>query len=173
MQLQDSYLSVIESLRHGGFANGVKVTVTSEEMIDYIKYRWNNGEEQKVEVGDTKYEGTINTPKGQNRLKIEVVDINNAKSRTEKIVVGDTEPTLKLSAKIQNGKKYFVIDAEDEEEISKIEITQNEGTKQTFDVKSKTYHQEIEMTEGLNKLLVTVYNKNGLSVQRGGQHNNE
>ena len=27
MQLQDSYLSVAESLRHGGFANGVKVEV--------------------------------------------------------------------------------------------------------------------------------------------------
>lgn len=27
MQLQDSYLSVVESLRHGGFANGVKVNI--------------------------------------------------------------------------------------------------------------------------------------------------
>ena len=27
MQLQDSYLSVAESLRHGGFANGVKVNI--------------------------------------------------------------------------------------------------------------------------------------------------
>ena len=35
MQLQDSYLSVVESLRHGGFANGVKVNIgfiDSEEI---------------------------------------------------------------------------------------------------------------------------------------------
>ena len=37
MQLQDSYLSVVESLHHGGFANGVKVSigfVDSEEIND-------------------------------------------------------------------------------------------------------------------------------------------
>jgi len=37
MQLQDSYLSVAESLRHGGFANGVKVNVgfiDSETITD-------------------------------------------------------------------------------------------------------------------------------------------
>lgn len=45
MQLQDSYLSVAESLRHGGFANGVKVnvgfidseTVTEETVADILK----------------------------------------------------------------------------------------------------------------------------------------
>lgn len=45
MQLQDSYLSVAESLRHGGFANGVKVnvgfidseTVTEETVEDILK----------------------------------------------------------------------------------------------------------------------------------------
>ena len=37
MQLHDSYLSVIESLHHGGFANGVKVSIgyiDSEEITD-------------------------------------------------------------------------------------------------------------------------------------------
>ncbi len=45
MQLQDSYLSVAESLRHGGFANGVKVnvgfidseTVTNETVKEILK----------------------------------------------------------------------------------------------------------------------------------------
>lgn len=45
MQLQDSYLSVAESLRHGGFANGVKVnvgfidseTVTEDTVKDILK----------------------------------------------------------------------------------------------------------------------------------------
>lgn len=44
MQLQDSYLSVVESLRHGGFANGVKVnigfidseTITDENVKDIL-----------------------------------------------------------------------------------------------------------------------------------------
>ena len=45
MQLQDSYLSVAESLRHGGFANGVKVnvgfidseTISDENVKDILK----------------------------------------------------------------------------------------------------------------------------------------
>ena len=45
MQLQDSYLSVAESLRHGGFANGVKVnigfidseTITEDTVKDVLK----------------------------------------------------------------------------------------------------------------------------------------
>ena len=44
MQLQDSYLSVAESLRHGGFANGVKVNVgfidsetINEDTVDILK----------------------------------------------------------------------------------------------------------------------------------------
>ena len=45
MQLQDSYLSVAESLRHGGFANGVKVnvgfidseTITSKTVEEILK----------------------------------------------------------------------------------------------------------------------------------------
>ena len=154
-------------------ANGVKVTVTSEDEIDYITYSWDNGEEQKVTVGDTKYEGTINTPKGQHILKIEAIDINNVKASKEQKVVGDTEPTLNITAANINGKLAFIIDAEDDEQITTIEITHNDGTKQVINVNSTTYHGEVEMTQGMNKLIVKVYNKNGLEAKAGRQCNNE
>jgi len=51
MQLQDSYLSVAESLRHGGFANGVNVEVgfiDSEEI---------NSENVKSVLGE--YDGIL------------------------------------------------------------------------------------------------------------------
>ena len=154
-------------------ANGVKVTVTSEDEIDYITYSWDNGEEQKVTVGDTKYEGTINTPKGQHILKIEAIDINNVKASKEQKVVGDTEPTLNITAANINGKLAFIIDAEDDEQITTIEITHNDGTKQVINVNSTTYHGEVEMTQGMKKLIVKVYNKNGLEAKAGRQCNNE
>lgn len=51
MQLQDSYLSVIESLRHGGFANGVKVN------IDFVDSE--SLEESNVQEKLKQYKGII------------------------------------------------------------------------------------------------------------------
>ena len=45
-------------------SNGIRLTSTSEDGISYITYSWDNGEEQKINVGSKKYEGIINTPKG-------------------------------------------------------------------------------------------------------------
>ena len=58
----------------------------------------------------------------------------------------------------------FVINAEDDEKITKVEITHNGGTKQTIDVNDKTYHKDLIMTTGeTNTLIVTVTNINGLT----------
>lgn len=156
----------------GAVANGVKVTITSEEQIDYVTYRWDDGEEQKITVGDTKYEGTINAPKGQHTLKIEAVDINNVKAVKEQKVVGDTEPIIKLSANIIDGKLMFIIDVEDDEQITTVEITHNNEAKQVFSVNDKTFHKEIEIVQGNNELKVTAYNINKLQAEQVGIFNN-
>ena len=78
------------------------------------------------------------------------------KAKKEQAVVGDTEPTLTDSPQLVNGKATFVIDASDDEGITTMEITHNNG--------AKTAHQEVVMTEGeTNYLIVTVTNVNGLS----------
>ena len=129
-------------------------------------YNWDDGEEQKIEAGDTDniYEGVINAPKGQHTLKIEVVDTNNMKAKKTQPVVGDTEPTLNIKPDYVDGQVAFVINAEDDEKITKVEITHNGGTKQVIDVNDKTYHKDLIMTTGeTNTLIVTVTNINGLT----------
>lgn len=144
-------------------SNGVKLTSTCETKIDYVIYSWDDGEEQKIEVGDTSYEGTINAPKGKHILKIKVVDVNNMEAKKEQSVVGDTEPTLTIKPAYVDGKIVFSIDAEDDEEIETIEITHNGGNKQTEDVKDIKYHKDLIMTTGeTNTLIITVTNINGL-----------
>ena len=54
-------------------SNGVKLTATSEAKIENIVYNWDEGEEQKIEVGNTSYEGIINAPKGKHILNIKNV----------------------------------------------------------------------------------------------------
>lgn len=144
-------------------SNGVKLISTCETKIDYVIYSWDDGEEQKIEVGDTSYEGTINAPKGKHILKIKVVDVNNMEAKKEQSVVGDTEPTLTIKPAYVDGKIVFSIDAEDDEEIETIEITHNGGNKQTEDVKDIKYHKDLIMTTGeTNTLIITVTNINGL-----------
>ena len=154
----------IPEIKLEAVSNGVKLTATSEAKISYIVYTWDDGEEQKIEAGDTTYEGIINAPKGQHTLKIEVVDENNMKAKKEQKVVGDTEPTLNIKPDYVDGKVAFVINAEDDEKITKVEITHNGGTKQVIDVNDKTYHKDLIMTTGeTNTLIVTVTNINGLT----------
>ena len=86
------------------------------------------------------------------------------KAKKEQAVVGDTEPTLTDSPQLVNGKVTFVIDASDDEGITTMEITHNNGAKKVINVNDKTAHQEVVMTEGeTNYLIVTVTNVNGLS----------
>ena len=155
----------IPEIKLEAVSNGVKLTATSEQTIDYIQYNWDDGEKQKIDVGEKQYEGIINAPKGQHTLKIEVVDVNNMKAKKEQLVVGDTEPTLTVKPEYVDGKVAFVIDAEDDEKITKVEITHNGGQKQVITVNDNTYHKAVMMTEGeTNTIIVTVTNVNGLST---------
>ena len=154
-------------------ANGVKIIVTSEEKIEYLKYSWDNGDVQKIEVGDKVYEGIVNAPKGKHSLKIEVIDVNGQKAEVQKDVIGDTEPTVNIKLKKINGKLAFVISAEDDENIRTIEITHNGGEKQIIEVNDKTYKKEIIMTEGeINTIEVTAINQNNLSKTKKGKYEN-
>lgn len=147
--------------------NGVKISIKCEDKLDYLQYSWDNGEKQKIEISEKKYEGIINAPRGKHTLKIEVVSINGMKSELTREVIGDTEPTVNVQSQLVNEKPTFIIDAEDDELITVVTIIHNGGEKQVINVNQKTYHKEIEMTEsGENTLIITVTNKNGLQKTR-------
>lgn len=154
-------------------SNGVKIIASCVEKIDYVQYSWDEGEVQKIEVGEEKYEGIINTLIGKHTLKVEVVNISGEKISEERVIVGDTEPTLSIEAKLIDGKAAFVIQIEDDEKIDTVEIVHNSGEKQTIEVNDKTYNKEIIMTEGeVNTLIVRATNLNGLSKTKGVKFNN-
>ena len=145
-------------------ANGIKIIASSEKEIDYITYSWDDVEAEKITVGKTEYEGIINAPQGKHTLKIEVVDINKGKATKIQTVVGDTAPTVNITANRIDGKVLFIVNVEDDQNITTVEITHNEGQKQVINVNEKIYYKEIEMVEGENKIMVTAYNENGLST---------
>ena len=79
--------------------------------------------------------------------------------KTQKII-GDNKPDIEIRT---NGKVFRII-ASDDESISKIEYTLNDGEMQTEEVNQMEYTRDVELEEGKNRFTVTVYNKNGLSA---------
>ncbi len=154
-------------------SNGVKIIASCEDVIDHITYSWDGQNKETIPVDENNYEGQINAPKGQHTLELEVVTTTGAKATKKQLVVGDTAPTVNVEATIIDDKLVFKVDAEDDEGITTIEITLNGGERQTIDVGDTKFHKDIEMVDGLNRLIVTVYNENGLTTTRRVQFNKE
>lgn len=89
----------------------LKITATDETAIDFVTYRWNDGEEERVEVSeddDKKIEFEIEILKGQNDLLIVAVDKNNNSTTESKAFTGVTRPdvTITISADKKSAEVY-------------------------------------------------------------------
>ena len=58
--------------------------------LSYMTYRWDEDEEQTVQINSTTTEQLIEIPKGQHTLTVSVVDINNNTETKEQEVKGVT-----------------------------------------------------------------------------------
>ena len=140
----------------------IKATVESKNNIDYITYYWDEDEASAVtgQINGTKAEASITPLEGTHTLKIIAVDINGVQTKKTQKIIGDNKPDIEIRT---NGKVFRII-ASDDESISKIEYTLNDGEMKTEEVNQMEYTRDVELEEGKNKFTVTVYNKNGLSA---------
>ena len=149
--------------------NMLNITATDETEMSYLTYSWNNGTPTRVDMDTTLTDKTVlrtsvEVQKGENTLSIVAVDIDgNTNTRTEKIK-GANKPTYTVTADGTN----LVIEAQDEDGISKVEITVDGITSDTGDeplnLKELTATQAI--TPGEHTVTITVTNINGLSEEQ-------
>ncbi len=141
--------------------NKIQVTTESTINIDYIMYYWDEDTQNARQdtINDVKNVTLIDVLEGMHTLNIKVVDIEGNETTKSQKVKGDTKPTLKVTT----DKKSFLIKASDDENLTKVEITFNSGEKTTEEINGKEYSNSIELQPGINTLIVTVYNANGLS----------
>ena len=149
--------------------NMLNIIATDDTEMSYITYSWNNETPTRVDIqadSDNKAElkTSIEVLKGENTLSIVAVDADgNTTSRTEKIK-GANKPTFTVSA---NGTN-LVINAKDDEGISKIEITVDGVTTDTGDAPLNV--KEVEATQaitpGEHTVTVVVTNINGLKEEQ-------
>lgn len=151
--------------------SNLKVTASSVNgsQLSYMTYRWDEEEEQTVQINNTSTEQLIEIPKGQHTITVSVVDANNNTETKEQEVKGVTKPNVEVTT---DGSSNFVIKASDEEGIKRIEIILNETEKSAIDL-DKVYpdveqrkqfeYNQIPIHDGENRLEVTVYNESGVS----------
>ncbi len=77
----------------------LRITATDETAMDFVTYRWNDEEEQRVDVSDDdkKIEFEIEILKGNNDLTIVAVDKNSNNTTEIKPFSGVTKPDIKIT----------------------------------------------------------------------------
>ena len=146
------------------------VTANGKNQLSYMTYRWDDEEEQRVDINDMAVEYSIEIPVGQHTLTVSVVDINNATETEQQEVRGVMRPTLEVTT---DGSSNFVIRASDEEGLTRVEVTidEDENQKYAFDLeqiysideRKQFEYNGFPLHDGENKIEVTVYNESGVS----------
>ena len=136
----------------------LKITAKDETAIDFVTYRWNDGEEIRIDVTEDdplKIEFEIEILKGKNDLLIVAVDKNNNSTTEPKSFTGVTKPDVTIT--VAADKKTAEIKCFHENGIKDIKLNLNDvdynvdiGTETPTDVTIP-----IDLAIGNNKLIVT------------------
>lgn len=148
----------------------ITIEATDNKEMSYMVYKWNDGEEIKVEVSgeDTKkIKEEIDAKKGKNTLNVVAVDKNGNKKEEKKEIFGASKP------KISIGKlgADLVIKVTDDDEVTKVEYNLNGTvyTKENTGDNKKEFEFKQEMKQGENIIAIRAYNKSGLVQEYVGK----
>ena len=147
--------------------NNIKILANGKNELSYMTYRWDDQDEERIEINSTQTEQTISIPKGLHTLTIIVVDINNKTETKEQEIKGVTKPKVEVKT---DGSANFIIKASDEEGIKRVEFIINETDKKMLNLdqvlpleQRKEFEYAYPLQEGENKLEVRVYNESDVS----------
>lgn len=147
--------------------NNIKILANGKNELSYMTYRWDEEEEQRIEINSTQTEQIIEIPKGLHKLTVIVVDINNKTETKEQEIKGVTKPKLEVTT---DGSSNFIIKASDEEGIKRVEFIINETESYSLDLdkvysleQRKEFEYAYPLHDGENRLEVRVYNESGVS----------
>ena len=151
--------------------SNLKVTASGKNQLSYMTYRWDEEEEQRVDINNMDVEYSIEIPMGQHTLTVSVVDVNNTMETKEQEVKGVTKPTVEIS--LDDSKSFFVVKASDDEGITRVEVTIDEDENQKYlfnleqaypiEERKQFEYGQFALHDGENKIEVTVYNESGVS----------
>lgn len=146
--------------------NKIIVTCEENQIIKYMIYSYDDQQETKTEINNTTGIIEIDKLEGEHNLTIKVGYEDDTVGKLSKKVYAPTIDIGTDGTYTQYTK--FVIKASDTRTIEKVRINFN-GVETEEQVNQNEYSKEIDLQPGepgTNKLIFTVYNKDGMSVTK-------
>lgn len=143
--------------------NKLKITAESETEIAYMTYRWDEEEEQRIDINSTTVDQEIDVPMGTHNIIVTLVDVNNETTTKEQTVMGTTKPTINIEA--DDAGEYYLITITDETGLERVELNLR-GEQRTITVENgeKELKYKLKLNEGdENRLEITAYNVDGIA----------
>lgn len=98
----------------------LKITAENETQIAYMTYRWDEEQEQRIDINATTVDQEIDIPMGEHNLTVILVDINNETITKEQKVKGVTKPNIEI--RLDEAKENYLITITDDTGIQKIDV---------------------------------------------------
>ena len=143
--------------------NKLKITAESETEIAYMTYRWDEEEEQRVDINSITVDQEIDVPMGTHNIMVTLVDVNNETTTKEQTVMGTTKPIIDIGA--DDAGEYYLITITDETGLERVELNLR-GEQRTITVENgeKELKYKLQLNEGdENRLEITAYNVDGIA----------
>lgn len=141
----------------------LKITAESETEISYMTYRWDEEEEQTIDINSTTVDQEIDIPMGTHNITVVLVDINNKTTTKEQKVMGTTKPMVDIQT--DDAGEYYLVTITDENGLDKVEINlRGEARTITVENGEKELKYKLQLSEGdENRLEITAYNVDGIA----------
>ena len=141
----------------------LKITAENETEIAYMTYRWDEDEEQRIDINATTVDQEIDIPMGEHNLTVILVDVNNETITKEQKVKGVTKPTIDIG--VDDAQEYYLITISDETGLERVEFTIR-GEQKTVTVENgeTELKYKLKLNDGdENRLEITAYNVDGIA----------
>ena len=141
----------------------LRITAESETEIAYMTYRWDDGEEQRIDIHATTVDQEIDIPMGTHDITVILVDINNETTTKEQKVMGTTKPTIEIDT--DDAGEYYLITITDETGLERVDlIFRGEERSITIEDGKKEVKYKLQLNAGdENRLEITAYNVDGIA----------
>lgn len=149
-------------IKFSSVVDGVKLNIRSAVELKTVEYWWDEEEPIVVEATGTENETVVPTKQGTHTLTVRVTDKKEYQETKNQLVIGDSEPELTIGT---DGISNYVVKAKDDEQLTKVIIKVNEQVEE-IEINAQTFERSVPVPEGDSLIEVTVYNLNGLSVNK-------
>ena len=140
----------------------LKVTAENDTQISYMTYRWDEEEEQTIDVNSTTVDEEIDIPMGEHNLTVVLVDENNETITKQQKVKGVVKPTI--TVQFDDAKENYLITITDETGLEKVDFNiRGENKTITVDDHKTELKNKLKLQNGdENRLEITAYNVDGI-----------